>query len=72
MTDALEAHPEYQEGDKAVLMLDDGHHGGIVLHGYESDTDAMVDMLVHLRAIFRANGKDLDVIGIPDSPAGLT
>jgi hypothetical protein len=59
ITDALEADPEYRDGDKAVIMLDDGQRGGIVLHGYDSDADAMVDLLTHLKAIFEANGKTL-------------
>lgn len=59
MTSALEADPEHRESDKAIIMLDDGRKGGIVLHGYDSDTDAMADLLTHLRAIFEANGKTL-------------
>jgi hypothetical protein len=61
---AFEAHPEYQEDDKCIVFLDDGERGGLVLHGYESDTDAMVDLLMHLRAIFRANGKELTLVPI--------
>ena len=59
MTQAMENHPEYQGKDKAVIMLDDGTRGGIVLSGYESDVDAMADLLMHLKAIFEANGKTL-------------
>jgi len=59
MTAALEADAEYDDAIKAMVFLDDGHRGGIQLHGYDSDMDAAVDMLMHLRAIFRANGKDL-------------
>jgi hypothetical protein len=62
MTAALEADPEYREGDKAVIMLDDGSRGGIVLHGYDSDTDAMADLIMHLKAIFEANGKTLMIV----------
>lgn len=56
---AFEADPEYRDGDKCIVFLDNGQRGGLVLHGYENDADAMVDLLIHLRAIFRANGKDL-------------
>jgi len=52
-------HPEHREGDKCIIFLDDGQRGGIVLHGYENDLDAMTDLLMHLRAIFRANGKEM-------------
>jgi hypothetical protein len=72
MTDALDAHPERREGDRCAIFLDDEHRGGIVLHGWESDTEALAALLMHLRAIFRANGKDLEVIGIPNSPEGLS
>jgi hypothetical protein len=56
---AFEDHPEHRSGDKCIVFLDDGKRGGLVLHGYEDDTDAMVDLLMHLRAIFHANGKEM-------------
>lgn len=59
MTDALEQHPEASGQEKAVLMLQDGKRGGIVLHGYDDDSQAMVDLLMHLGAIFQASGKQL-------------
>lgn len=71
MTNAMTSHPEAREGDRAIVMLDDGNMGGIVLHGYDDDLDALTDLLVHLRAIFRAQGKDLDVIAIPDDARRL-
>jgi hypothetical protein len=57
MTDALQADPEYQDGDKAIVMLNHGAGGGITLAGYDDDTSAMADLLIHLKAIFEANGK---------------
>lgn len=71
MMDVFDVHAEHGEGDKAIVMLDDGHRGGIVLHGYDDDMDAMVDLLVHVRAVFRASGKDLQLITVPDSPEGI-
>jgi hypothetical protein len=59
MTDLLDAKGAAVADVKAVIMLDDGERGGIVLHGYDDDTDAMVDLFVHLKAIFEANGKQL-------------
>jgi hypothetical protein len=64
MTKALEADAEYRDGDKAIVFLDDGDRGGIQLFGYESDTDAMADLLIHLKAIFEANGKTLMITTI--------
>lgn len=72
MSDALQAHPESTEGDKAVVMLVAADGQALVhLIGYDSDTDAVIDMFVHLRAVMRANGKDLDLVVIPDDPSGL-
>lgn len=62
MTGALEAQAEYRDGDKAVIMLtnDAAGEGGIGMHGYDDDdTGAMVDLFLHLKAIFEANGKTL-------------
>jgi hypothetical protein len=40
---------------------------GLVLHGYDKDSEAVADLFIHLRAILRANGKDLHVL-----PVGMT
>lgn len=58
---------------KAIILLNDAENGGAQIHGYEegNDTQAVVDMFLHLQAIMRANGKDLEIIAIPDSPQGL-
>jgi hypothetical protein len=56
---ATEGHPEHHEDDKVIVFLDDGKRAGLVLGGYEDDTEAMVDLLMHIKAIFEANGKDL-------------
>jgi hypothetical protein len=58
----IEADPEYREGDHAIVFMDDGNRGGIGMHGYESDTEAMADLLLHLKAIFEANGKTLTLV----------
>lgn len=62
MTTALEAAPEYRDGDKAVIMLNDGSAGGIVLYGYDNDHAALADLLMHLKAIFEANGTPLMIM----------
>lgn len=68
MTDALDAHPERGDEKCIVFLQDSGPggsgRGGIALHGYDDDADAMVDLLVHLRSIFRANGKELHVVSV--------
>lgn len=62
MCDALDAHPERGDEKAIVFLQEDGGRGGIELHGYEDDTDAMVDLLFHLRSIFAANGKQLMIV----------
>lgn len=58
MIAALEADAEHRDGDKAVIMLDDGDRGGIVIHGYGEDhRRAAAAVLTHLKAIFEAHGQ---------------
>jgi hypothetical protein len=59
MTDALEAHPEYRGDEKCIVFLQDNERGGIQLHGYDTDSEAMADLLYHLTKVFEANGKKL-------------
>lgn len=39
MADALEAHPEYAEGDRAVVLVLGAEDAGLVTHGYPPDDD---------------------------------
>jgi hypothetical protein len=48
-----------------VIFLQDGKRGGLVTFGYDDDLEAAVDVLVHLRAIFRANGRDMWIGPLP-------
>jgi len=79
MTDALEKHPEYRETDKCIIFFDEKtgattHRGGIVLHGYEDSIEGLVDLFMHLRAIMKANGKDMDIafFGGPEGASFLS
>jgi hypothetical protein len=65
MTRTLVEQPGYGDDVKCIVFLQDEERGGLVMHGYEDDTDAMVDLFLHLRAIFRANGKELGFVGMP-------
>jgi hypothetical protein len=63
LSDALDADPEFgREHDRAILMIMDEHGGGIGIHAYKDDTEAMVDLLMHLRAMFEANGKTILIL----------
>ena len=59
MTGALEAHPEYSSDVHCVVFLQDGDQGGLQIFGYEDDAEAVADVLLHLKAIFEANGQTL-------------
>ena len=69
MTVPLE-RPE-NEDVKAIIFLQDGERGGIQIHGYDDQNEAMADLFMHMKAIFQSVGKDLDFIGIPNSPEGV-
>lgn len=58
----LAGHPDYREGDKAIVMLDADHEGGIGLHGWEDDAEAAAALFVHLQAIVEAGGGRLEII----------
>lgn len=59
MTKTLDEQPEYGDDIKCIVFLDDGERGGLQLHGYENDLDALVDLFIHLKAMFAAQGKTL-------------
>jgi hypothetical protein len=62
MSDCFKAHPEHQEEDKCIVFLDDGRFGGLVIVDYEDDKAAIVNLLMHLKAMFKANGMDMDLM----------
>lgn len=66
MTDALDAHPERGD-EKCVIFLtsESDQRGGLQMYGYDDDTEALVDLFEHLRAVFRANGSDLAFAPMP-------
>lgn len=60
MTDALDAHPERGD-EKCIVFLQSeaDKRGGLQMHGYDDDSEALADLFMHMRAIFAANGKTL-------------
>jgi hypothetical protein len=56
---------------RAIVFLNDEQCGGIQVHGYDDMSTAMAELFIHMRAMFRSMGKDLEFVGIPDSPEGL-
>lgn len=47
---------------KAIVMLSAGSKGGLQTHGYDDDTEATVDLFVHLAALFKGSGKELHLM----------
>ena len=64
MVDALEEHPEYGEDVRALVMLNADERGGIVQHGYDEEEAPIVDLFLHLQAMFQAQGKTLAIVPI--------
>jgi hypothetical protein len=73
LTVEMTAPLERPENDdiKAIVFLHDGTRSGIQIHGYEDQTEAMVDLFLYMRTLFKSMGKDLEFIGVPESPEGL-
>jgi hypothetical protein len=69
--EAILVHPEYKPGVKAIVFLHDDGMAGIGLQGYDEDlTEAVVDLFVHLKAMFAAMGKELSLFPIePNDPS---
>jgi len=61
MTDALVADPEYDDDVHVIVFIQGGGRGGIQLHNYDDDTEAIAQLVIHLKALFEANGKTLVV-----------
>jgi hypothetical protein len=72
MTDALHADPEYSGDLRCIVFLTiPEDRNGIVLDGYEHDKDAVVDLLIHTRAIMKANGFTMEIIPVPNDASSL-
>lgn len=65
-------HRPENEDIKAIVFLKAGDRGGIQVHGYDDQNDAVVDLFGYLRTIVRSMGRDLEFVAIPDSPEDLT
>jgi hypothetical protein len=69
MLDAFNAHAEKRATDRAIVFLvDDTKKGGIGIGGYDDDTDALVDLIIHLQQLFRARGQDLHFVPVGTTP----
>jgi hypothetical protein len=65
---AFNDHDEKRTADQAIVFLKDATKGGIALAGYDDDKDAIMDLVVHLRAMFRTHGLDLHFVPVGTTP----
>jgi len=68
---SIEAHPEWLDGDRTIVFISDDEYSGIAISGFTDPEEATVDLFMHLKAIMQATGRDLEFIGVPESPEGL-
>lgn len=61
MTDALMANDESTGDEKVIIFLQDSERGGIQLYGYDDESEALADLFIHMKAIFEASGKQLQI-----------
>ena len=61
-------HGEKQRPDRAIIFLVDEKKGGIGIAGYDDESDALVDLMVHMRAIFQARGQELHFVPVGTTP----
>lgn len=65
MTDAID-RPENADLKCIIFLTGDdgegGYRGGIQMFGYEDTASGMADLMVHMKAIFQAMGKDFGVM----------
>jgi hypothetical protein len=66
-TKAMDAHPEWSDDVRAIVLLHDEEEGGVQLHNYPGDDDeaaekeGLVDLVMHLKALLRRHGFDVHV-----------
>lgn len=68
--DVLKANPEYK-GEKLIVFLDGEKTSAIGISGYDEDhpNEPLVNLFMHLRAMFAAQGKELALFGM-NKPMG--
>jgi hypothetical protein len=60
----FEGDPRTKTTDRICIFITGEETSGLVLGGYEDDLDAMTDLLIHMKKVFEANGKNLMILPI--------
>jgi hypothetical protein len=68
MVATFNGHSEKQPNDRAIVFLVDEKRGGIGIAGYDDESEALLDLMVHMRAIFRARGQELHFVPVGTTP----
>lgn len=68
MTQTFDRHPEHLPDDRCIVFLDSDtdRMGGIVVHGYDDDRQALVNLLMHVKAMFASMGMHIDLMTLDD------
>jgi len=56
--------PRITPEDRLIVFISDGDNGGMAMHGYEDDAEAVGDIFIHLKALLAVNGQKLAVFPI--------
>jgi len=62
VADAMLNVGEEVDGLQMIVLLDTPETGQIAYRGYADDLEAVAAMLMHLRAMLNANGKDIGLL----------
>jgi hypothetical protein len=54
--DAIEADPEYEEGDRLLISLNDDDNGGFYASGFSGPAELIVDLLEHVKGMLLSIG----------------
>jgi hypothetical protein len=60
----FESDPHSKTSDRICIFITGDETSGLVLGGYEDDLEAMTDLLIHMKKVFEANGKNLMILPI--------
>lgn len=55
-------HPLYQEGDRIIVLIQDGVGGGIGAIDYEDHATMITDVYAHFRALCKPYGINVEMI----------
>lgn len=72
LLDAVEDDPEYQDGDKFIIMSSGEERTGISAHGYEDNETVGIfeDLFWYLYVVAKANGMDLQFMPLESRGQG--